>query len=80
MLIQYAEDLEFVHSKMFQVEKNMLAKAVIFVPHGNADVERMFSHIGLNKTKLRSQLSTETLSALLCLQFNMEENCYNFNL
>ena len=55
-----------------------LAKAIIVIPHGNADVERMFSLIALNKTKLRSRLSIETLSALLCLQFNTEENCYNF--
>ena len=26
-----------------------LAKAVLIVPHGNADIERMFSHMGLNK-------------------------------
>ena len=55
-----------------------LAKAIIVIPHGNADVERMFSLIGLNKTKLCSRLSIETLSALLCFQFNTEENCYNF--
>ena len=31
-----------------------LAKAVLTIPHGNADVERMFSHLGLNKTKMRT--------------------------
>ena len=34
-----------------------LAKAITVIPHGNADVESMFSHIGLKKTKLHSRLS-----------------------
>lgn len=55
-----------------------LAKAVLIVPHGNADIERMFSHLGLNKTKIRSCLGTETLTALLRLQFNVNEPCYSF--
>jgi len=29
-----------------------LAKSVLIIPHGNADIERLFSHMGLNKTKL----------------------------
>ena len=33
-----------------------LAKGVIF-PRGNADTERLFSYLGLNKTKLRNSLS-----------------------
>ena len=28
-----------------------LAKALLVIPHGNADTERLFSHLGLNKTK-----------------------------
>lgn len=55
-----------------------LAKAVLVIPHSNADVERMFSQIGLNKTKLRNSLGTETLTALLRLQMNAHEPCYNF--
>lgn len=55
-----------------------LAKAILIIPHGNADIERMFSRVGLNKTKLRNSLSTETLSALLCLQFNVTEPCFDF--
>ena len=42
-----------------------LAKAILVIPYGNVDIERMFSHLGLNKTKLQNSLSTETLSALL---------------
>ena len=37
-----------------------LAEAVIVIPHGNADTERLFSHVGLNKTKHRNSLSLET--------------------
>ena len=55
-----------------------LAKAILIIPHGNADIERMFSHLGLNKTKLRNSLATETLSTLLCIQFNGGEPCFNF--
>ena len=42
-----------------------LAKAILVIPHSNADVERMFSQMGLNKTKLRNSLGSETLTALL---------------
>ena len=34
-----------------------LVKAILIIPHGNADTERLFSHLGLNKTKLRNSLS-----------------------
>ena len=55
-----------------------LAKAALIVPHGNADVERSFSHMGLNKTKLRNSLGVDTLNALLQLQCNTKEPCYSF--
>ena len=55
-----------------------LAKAVLIVPHGNADVERSFSKLGLNKTKLRNSLGTGTLNALLQLQCNVHDTCYAF--
>ena len=40
-----------------------LAKAILVIPLGNADTERLFSHVGLNKTKHRTSLSIETLNA-----------------
>ena len=55
-----------------------LAKSVLIIPHGNADIERMFSHLGLNKTKLRNSLSVDTLTALLRLQFNIKQPCFSF--
>lgn len=56
-----------------------LAKAILIIPHGNADIERMFSQLGLNKTKLRNRLGTDTLTSLLTLQINIEESCSDFN-
>ena len=56
-----------------------LAKAVLIIPHGNADIERMFSQLGLNKTKIRNRLGMDTLTSLLTLQINIEESCSNFN-
>ena len=55
-----------------------LAKAILIIPHGNADVERSFSKMGLNKTKLCNSLGTDTLNALLQLQCNVQDTCYTF--
>ena len=53
-------------------------KAILIIPHGNADTERLFSHIGLNKTKHRNSLSIDTLNSLLTIQFNVPQKCYEF--
>ena len=55
-----------------------LAKAILIIPHGNADTERLFSHLDLNKTKLRNSLSIDTLNSLLTIQFNVPQKCYEF--
>ncbi len=55
-----------------------LAKAILIIPHGNADTERLFSHLGLNKTKHRNCLGISTLNSLLIVQFNVPEKCFNF--
>ena len=39
-----------------------LAKLKKAIPHGNADTEHLFSHIGLNKTKHRNILGISTLN------------------
>ena len=54
-----------------------LAKAVLIIPHGNVDVERIFSHMGLNKTKVRNSLNVDTLTALLRM-LNVKEVCHSF--
>ena len=37
-----------------------LAKAILVISHGNVDTERLFSHIGLHKTKHRNRLGIST--------------------
>ena len=54
-----------------------LAKAILVKPHSNADTERLFSHIGLNKTKHRYRLGISTLNSLLTVQF-IPKKCYEF--
>ena len=44
-----------------------LAKAILIIPHGNAEVECIFNQLGLNK---RNQLGMDTLTSLLILQIN----------
>ena len=55
-----------------------LAKAVLIIPHGNADVERLFGRVGLTNTKLRNSLSNQTFSALLSLEINISESSFDF--
>ena len=53
-----------------------LAKAILVIPHGNADTKPLFSHIGLNKTKNRNRLGISTLNSFLTMQFNVPQKCY----
>ena len=39
-----------------------LAKAILVQPHGNADTQRLFGNIGLNKTKHRNSLGIQSSS------------------
>ena len=57
-----------------------LTKAILVIPHGNADTERLFSHIDLNKTKHRNRLGISTLNSFLTVQFNVHQKCYEFKL
>ena len=54
-----------------------LAKAIPVIPNGNANTERLFSHIGINKTKHRNRLGISTLNSLLRVQF-IPKKCYEF--
>ncbi|KAJ4936620.1 hypothetical protein JOQ06_001209, partial [Pogonophryne albipinna] len=43
-----------------------IAKLVLVLPHSNADAERVFSAVGLNKTKTRNSLALDgTLSSIM---------------
>ena len=58
-----------------------VAKLVLTIPHGNADAERVFSIIGKNKVKSKSDLALEgTLSSLTTCKVNQffDEPCYQF--
>lgn len=61
-----------------------LISFVSTLPHSNACVERIFSKINVNKTKLRNRLSTETLSSILhaknLISSQNESCCFNFNI
>ena len=47
-----------------------LAKALLILPHGNADTERVFSKMNLIKTKLRNSIGNKSMNALLTLNCN----------
>ena len=55
-----------------------LAKAILVIPHSNADTEHLFSHIALNKMKHRNRLGISTLNSLLTVQFNVSQKSYEF--
>ena len=56
-----------------------LAKALLILPHGNTDTERVFSKMNLIKTKLRNSNGNKSMNALLTLNCNQSVPCYEFN-
>ena len=71
--IKDCSETEYRHSTLAK-----FAKAVLVIPHSNADTERLFSHIGLNKMKHRNRPGISTLNSLLTEQFNVPQKCYEF--
>lgn len=54
---------------------------LLCLPHSSANVERIFSQINLNKTKIRNRLNTSTLSAIIHTKTLVSKNncnCSNF--
>lgn len=52
---------------------------IFSLPHSSATVERIFSQVNLNKTKIRNKLSTDTLQGILhTKQLLKNKSCYNF--
>ncbi|KAJ4919361.1 hypothetical protein JOQ06_013881 [Pogonophryne albipinna] len=46
-----------------------IAQLVLVLPHSNADAERVFSMVGLNKTKTRNSLALDgTLSSIMTVK------------
>lgn len=59
-----------------------MALIIFTIPHGNADVERIFSTVADIKTKKRNKLSTEILEAVVRIKVDLKEKklcCHNYN-
>ncbi|XP_048008269.1 uncharacterized protein LOC125243045 [Megalobrama amblycephala] len=56
-----------------------VAKLVLVLPHANADAERVFSVVGLNKTKRRNSLALDgTLSSIMTIKMANLEPCFKW--
>ncbi|KAK1876551.1 E3 SUMO-protein ligase KIAA1586 [Dissostichus eleginoides] len=57
-----------------------IAQLVLVLPHSNADAERVFSMVGLNKTKTRNSLPLDgTLSFIMTVKMvGLEPNCFRW--
>lgn len=56
---------------------------LLCLPHSSACVERIFSTINLNRTKVRNRLNTETLTSILHTKKYICDNgrdCYNLTI
>lgn len=53
-----------------------LVQGLLVLPHGNADVERVFSHVSLIKNDKRNSLHHSTLNSILHVKFNSEVDCH----
>ncbi len=52
---------------------------VLVLPHANADAERVFSVVGLNKTKRRNSLALDgTLSSIMTIKMANLEPCFKW--
>ncbi|XP_072168656.1 uncharacterized protein [Diadema setosum] len=56
-----------------------VAQLVLCLPHSNADAERVFSSIGLNKTETRNALGLDgTLSSIMTIKMAQGEPCFRY--
>nr|XP_033935271.1 uncharacterized protein LOC117443399 [Pseudochaenichthys georgianus] len=55
-----------------------IAKLVLVLPHSNADAERVFSVVGLNKTKTRNSLALDGTSIMTVKMANLEPQCFKW--
>lgn len=64
-------------------ELSMAAVSVLSLPHSNAEIERVFSQMGVVKTKLRNRMSLETLNSILYVRYGLKlagEACFEHKL
>lgn len=57
----------------------LFVRALLALPHSNADVERLFSQVFLIKTKHRNRLKTSTLDSLLMAHSGLPTDCVHFS-
>ena len=55
-----------------------LTTSLLALPHSNADVERIFSHVTIIKTKARNSMKTKTLEALILTKLSLGCTCVTF--
>ena len=55
-----------------------IAKLVLVLPHSNADAERVFSVVGLNKSKTRNSLALDGTSIMTVKMANLEPQCFKW--
>src|SRR4029434_10068660 len=74
----------FVHAQEVAGAKEFerlaaVAKLVLVLAHSNADAERVFSVVGLNKTKTRNSLALDgTLSSIMAIKRADLEPCFRW--
>lgn len=62
---------------------NSFVSYVLTLPHSSASVERLFSSINLNKTKIRNRISMDTMTGILHSKnvlITQAQHCYEFNI
>lgn len=76
----YLGSLKNRASGILKVPKlSKVAQIVLSLPHSNADAERTFSVIGLNKTDTRNRLSLDgTLSSIMTMKMSSLEPCFRY--
>jgi hypothetical protein len=57
---------------------SLLMQAVLTIPNSNSESERVFSMVKKLHTSYRSQMTNETLCALLATKINTDEECYDY--
>ncbi|KAK4313269.1 hypothetical protein Pmani_015385 [Petrolisthes manimaculis] len=64
-------------------ELSDLAITILSLPHSNADVERVFSQMGIVKSKLRNRLAITSLNAVLTIKYGLRrhgKSCHDYKL
>ncbi|KAK4324650.1 hypothetical protein Pmani_004732 [Petrolisthes manimaculis] len=60
-----------------------LALTILSLPHSNANVERVFSHMNIVKSKLRTRLNLKSLNAILTIRYGLRRHgssCHTYKL